>query len=85
MDRRVAEANIEHFRRLLTTETDPTKRETLARLLIGQAKAGFAEPAAGDGERDHLAVDQHAVAIENDDFGPARHSSRPASSSASSE
>src|SRR5208282_6914092 len=52
--------------------------ETLARLLIGQAKAGFAEPAAGHGERDHLAVDQHPVAIENDDFGPARPARRPA-------
>ena len=45
--------------------------EPLARLLIGQAKARLAKPAAGDAERDHLAVDQNPVAIENDQFRPA--------------
>jgi hypothetical protein len=33
MDKFVARANIEHFRRKLTAETDETKRQTLARLL----------------------------------------------------
>ena len=47
-------------------------QEAFARFLIGQAKAGFAQPAAHDAERDHFAVDQHAVAIENDQFRPAR-------------
>ena len=29
----IAKLNIEHFRRLLASETDPVKRETVARLL----------------------------------------------------
>jgi hypothetical protein len=33
MDRTVANLNIAHFRKLLETETDPVKRETLQRLL----------------------------------------------------
>jgi hypothetical protein len=33
MDKFVARANIEHFRRKLAAETDETKREALARLL----------------------------------------------------
>ncbi len=33
MDRAVARLNIEHYRRLLATETDETKRQTIIRLL----------------------------------------------------
>jgi hypothetical protein len=33
MDRTVARLNIEHYRRLLTAETDPSKRKLLERLL----------------------------------------------------
>ena len=33
MDRSVARLNIEHFRKLLATETDEKKRQLLARLL----------------------------------------------------
>jgi hypothetical protein len=33
MDKRVAELNIEHYKRLLSAETDPKKRETIERLL----------------------------------------------------
>lgn len=33
MDKTVADLNIAYFRRLLETETDPAKRETLERLL----------------------------------------------------
>ena len=33
MDKFVARANIEHFRRKLAAETDETKRQALARLL----------------------------------------------------
>ena len=33
MDRTVADLNIAHFKKLLETETDPVKRETLKRLL----------------------------------------------------
>jgi hypothetical protein len=33
VDRKIAELNIEHFRKLLATETDETKRRTLLRLL----------------------------------------------------
>ena len=39
MDRRIAEANIEHYQRLLAAETDHAKRETIARLLaVEEAK-----------------------------------------------
>ena len=34
MDKAVAQLNIEHYRKLLCTETDPTKRATLGRLLV---------------------------------------------------
>ena len=50
---------------------EPQPQETLAHLLVGQAKASLAEPSTRDGERDHFTVDQHAVAIEDDDLGPA--------------
>lgn len=33
MDRSVARLNIEHYRKLLATETDETRRQTLVRLL----------------------------------------------------
>jgi hypothetical protein len=33
MDRTVAHLNIEHYRRLLATEMDETKRQTILRLL----------------------------------------------------
>lgn len=33
MDRTVADLNIAHFRKLLSTEADPVKRQTLERLL----------------------------------------------------
>jgi len=33
MAKRITELNIEHYRDLLTTETDPKKRETIAKLL----------------------------------------------------
>ncbi len=33
MDKTVADLNIAHFRKLLSTEIDPAKRETIARLL----------------------------------------------------
>jgi len=36
MDRTVADLNIAHFKKLLETETDPVKRETLQRLLAAE-------------------------------------------------
>jgi hypothetical protein len=33
MDKTVADLNIAHFRKLLETETDPAKRDTIQRLL----------------------------------------------------
>ena len=33
MDKRIAELNVEHYQRLLATETDPKKRDTIERLL----------------------------------------------------
>jgi hypothetical protein len=33
VDKTVADLNIEHFRKLLSTEVDPVKRQTLTRLL----------------------------------------------------
>jgi hypothetical protein len=32
----IAKLNIEHYRRLLATETDPKKRETLSQVLAGE-------------------------------------------------
>ena len=37
MDRSVVDFNIAHFKRLLKTETDPTKRQTIERLLAEEA------------------------------------------------
>ena len=43
MDRTVADLNIEHFRKLLASETDPVKRRTIERLLAEEeAKLGRA-------------------------------------------
>jgi len=36
MDRTVADLNIAHFKKLLETEADPVKRETLQRLLAAE-------------------------------------------------
>ena len=36
MDEKVAKLNIEHYRRLLASETDETKRESIARLLAAE-------------------------------------------------
>jgi hypothetical protein len=33
MDKTVAELNIQHFKQLLETETDPVKKQTIQRLL----------------------------------------------------
>jgi hypothetical protein len=33
MDKSVAELNIQHFKKLLETETDPVKKQTIQRLL----------------------------------------------------
>jgi hypothetical protein len=45
MDKTVADLNIAHFRKLLETETDPAKRETIQRLLA-QEEAKLAQPRA---------------------------------------
>jgi hypothetical protein len=45
MDRSIARLNIEHFRRLLETETDQTKRQTIRRLLAEEeAKLASMQP-----------------------------------------
>jgi len=45
MDRAVARLNIEHYRRLLATETDEARRQTLLRLLAEEeAKLGDQAP-----------------------------------------
>ena len=36
MDKTVADLNIAHFKRLLETETDPVKRQTVERLLADE-------------------------------------------------
>ena len=51
MDKTVADLNIAHFKKLLETETDPVKRQTIERLLAAEeAKlarlGGKAEPPA---------------------------------------
>jgi len=48
MDKTVADLNIAHFKRLLETETDPVKRQTIERLLSDeQAKIA---PVLGKGK-----------------------------------
>jgi len=45
MDRSVARLNIEHYRRLLATETDESRRNTVLRLLAEEeAKLANLEP-----------------------------------------
>jgi hypothetical protein len=43
MDRSVARLNVEHYRRLLETETDEARRRTLLRLLA-EEEVKLAEP-----------------------------------------
>jgi hypothetical protein len=42
MDKSVAKLNIEHYKRLLASETDAAKRESIARLL-GEEEAKLAK------------------------------------------
>ncbi|MGA3311361.1 MAG: hypothetical protein ABSD08_22560 [Xanthobacteraceae bacterium] len=42
MDEKVANLNIEHYKKLLASETDATKRESIARLLA-EEEARLAE------------------------------------------
>jgi hypothetical protein len=49
MDRTVADLNIAHFKRLLAIETDPAKRQTIARLLA-EEEAKLARTPAGKAE-----------------------------------
>ncbi len=48
MDRTVAHLNIQHFRKLLESEADPTKRQIIERLLAEEeaklARAGTPNP-----------------------------------------
>ena len=49
MDRTVADLNIAHFKKLLSTETDPTRRQTLEKLLAEEeAKLERAQPGKQD-------------------------------------
>lgn len=44
MDKTVADLNIAHFRKLLSTEADPVKRQTIERLLADEeAKLAHAQ------------------------------------------
>jgi hypothetical protein len=44
MDKTVADLNIEHYKKLLATETDPVKRKTIQRLLAEEeAKLALAQ------------------------------------------
>lgn len=49
MDKTVADLNIAHFKKLLSTEVDPVKRQTLERLLAEEeAKLKHAEASKKD-------------------------------------
>ena len=50
MDRSVARLNVEHYRRLLATETDESRRQTLMRLLA-EEEAKLANPAPPEKKR----------------------------------
>ena len=61
MDKAVAQLNIEHYRKLLSTVTDPAKRATLRRLLVedrGEA-GGAAEQCRAQGS-DAIELDQNS-------------------------
>ena len=49
MDKTVADLNIAHFKKLLETETDPAKRQTIERLLAAE-QTKLAEALARKGE-----------------------------------
>ncbi len=50
MDRTVADLNIEHYRKLLTAEKDPVKRQTIERLLAAEeTKLAHAQARNRDG------------------------------------
>lgn len=50
MDKTVAGLNIERFKKLLAIETDPLKRQTIARLLAEQEdRLAAAQPESEDG------------------------------------
>lgn len=49
MDKTVADLNIAHFKRLLQTETDPVKRQTIEKLLAAE-EAKLARALADKGE-----------------------------------
>jgi hypothetical protein len=49
VDRTVLDLNIAHFKRLLSTETDPVKRQTIERLLA-EEEAKLARIGAGKGD-----------------------------------
>lgn len=49
VDKTVADLNIAHFRKLLETEIDPAKRQTIERLLAAE-EAKLAAALAGKGE-----------------------------------
>jgi len=49
VDKTVADLNIAHFKRLLETETDPAKRQTIERLLAAE-EAKLARALGGRGE-----------------------------------
>ena len=57
MDKTVADLNIAHFKKLLSTEVDPTKRQTIARLLAEEeAKLARALDPKKDSSRQSLSL-----------------------------
>jgi hypothetical protein len=48
VDRTVADLNIEHFKKLLSTEVDPVKRRTIERLLAEEEAKLARAPAPKD-------------------------------------
>jgi hypothetical protein len=52
VDKTVAELNIAHFKKLLSTEADPVKRQTIERLLAEEeAKLARAAPTADPSDK----------------------------------
>jgi len=47
MDKTVADLNIKHFKKLLASETDPVKRQTIERLLAEEEELARALAAKG--------------------------------------
>lgn len=73
MKRFVAEQNIRHFKHLLETETDPERREVIARLLReAKRELELLEKAAGEEEGDQQSQTNDNGERRDDQYGSSK-------------